>query len=343
MKLRTQDDMKIVEDAARWLVRLEEDPSAECQAEFTAWLKHSPRHLEELMLADAAYAGLEGIDLERRIDVHELLKDGGAEVVPLQSKAPHVPLHSFAFPTYTRWTIAALVCICTAAALLWIRPWSTGPDSYRTAVGEQRSLRLDDGSVIYLNTQSQVELRFSPQGRDAYLLSGEALFSVAKDPARPFRVHSGSAVIQALGTQFNVYKGNSDTTVSVIEGSVRVSAQHGAPATMQPVLTAGEQANVPAGGENVKRSSADIQKAIAWRQRQLVFSANSLEEVVRQVNRYNRTQLAIADPEIAARRLSGVFNVDDLDSLLLFLNGDGDLTFDYEAGGGKITIEHRKR
>lgn len=66
---------------------------------------------------------------------------------------------------------------------------------------------LNDGSIVYLNTRSRVEEQFSRQARNVRLLEGEAMFSVEHDRARPFRMISDDTVIQAIGTQFNVYRG----------------------------------------------------------------------------------------------------------------------------------------
>jgi transmembrane sensor len=225
-----------------------------------------------------------------------------------------------------------------AAAVWFIFLRGINDQTYTTAVGEQRSVRLADGSIVYLNTHSSVEIHFSSVARDIQLLDGEALFVVTHDIIRPFRVHADSALIQALGTEFNVYKHGRATTVSVIEGRVRVTSQEHAPQSVAApiqLLAAGEEAQVSQ-SDVIKRPTRDPAHTIAWRQRQLVFAGDTLAHVFEQVNRYNQTQITIPDPTVAARRLSGVFNVDDLDSLLQFLNGDGDLAF--ERHGNELII-----
>ena len=103
------------------------------------------------------------------------------------------------------------------------------------------------------------------------------------------------------------------------------------------LLAAGEEAKVTS-GHIVKRTSDQRDGTIAWRERLMVFRGDTLADVVEQVNRYNRTQVRIADPSVAARRLSGTFNVDDLQALLAFLSAEGDLVLDYDLAGGWITI-----
>ncbi|MCP6755955.1 FecR domain-containing protein, partial [Klebsiella pneumoniae] len=87
--------------------------------------------------------------------------------------------------------------------------------TYTTARGELRSVELADGSVVHINTQSRIDVNLSPRAREVRLVGGEALFKVQRDTTRPFLVYSGNAVIQAIGTQFNVRLQQTDTTVSV--------------------------------------------------------------------------------------------------------------------------------
>ncbi len=125
-----------------------------------------------------------------------------------------------------------------------------------TSLGEQRFFKLDDGSVLYLNTQSRVEVRYSRAARVVRLIEGEAMFTVEHDAARPFRVMAGPTVIQAVGTRFNVYRTRLSTTVSVVEGVVKIAAD--VPAAAAEVNTssgsaATEQAAHFTGGRSAQR------------------------------------------------------------------------------------------
>ncbi len=345
MKAQRKDQLKVAEQAARWLVRLEEDGGIECRTEFVAWIKHSPRHLEELLLTAATYARLDRLDPQRQVDVARLLADSGAEVVALEGAEDPTVLPSEFTPGRSsrlrvrrwRWiagVAAGVVGMALLTAIGLTRFGDAGGEHYSTAVGEQRSVRLADGSIVYLNTRSSIAVDFSAHSRDVRLRTGEALFVVAQDAARPFRVRTGSAFIQAVGTQFNVYERRNGTTVSVIEGRVRVGPQ-ARPAAANQLLAAGEEAEVSR-QDVVKRAAPDLAHTTAWRQRQFVFSSDTLADVAEQVNRYNSTQIRIADPAVAQRRLSGIFNVDDVDALLAFLNGEGDLEF--ERHGSELIV-----
>src|SRR5262249_20575532 len=119
--------------------------------------------------------------------------------------------------------------LAASVVVLGVLGWFASPlryaagTTYVTQLGEQRTFRLPDGSVLYLNTQSRATVSYSNIARDVQLEQGEALFAVAAESRRPFRVHTGTAVVQAIGTQFNVYRNLDATTVSVIEGRVKVS------------------------------------------------------------------------------------------------------------------------
>ncbi len=340
MKSHLRHELKIGEEAAQWLLRLEQDRTSATRSAFVAWLKHSPQHLQELLATDAALHSLDTVDPQRRLDVSKLLRQGTAEILPLQ-ESPDIESCPVEQTRHTRhrrarWAaaIAAGVMILAGAAY-FLPSLPAGDQEYATTVGEQRSWRLQDGSVVYLNTRSRLQVRYSAQARDLRLLDGEALFVVAADPARPFRVDAGSATIQAVGTQFNIHRDGDSSTVAVIEGRVKVSIDAGSE-TATP-LARGEQARITA-RRIAKQTTSQGDSPVAWRNRQLVFTSQTLEEVVKEVNRYNRVQLRIADTALASRRLSGVFNVDDLPSLLAFLERDGELTSTYEQDGKLITL-----
>jgi len=158
---------------------------------------------------------------------------------------------------------------------------------------------------------------------------------VEHDPKRPFRVITNAAVIQAVGTQFDVYRQDGKTSVSVLQGVVKVST----PMETGATLKAGEEARIDRHGRIVREGSAEVARVLAWRQRKLDFRGATLSEVAEQFNRYNRAQIRIEDPAIAARQLNGVFNADEPQSLLDFLGQGSELRFD--RAGRDILIRAR--
>jgi transmembrane sensor len=241
--------------------------------------------------------------------------------------------------------------------------WGFGASDWRTfttATGEQRAFELEDGSVINLNTHSRVAIRFGHEARDVRLLDGEALFNVHHDSARPFRVHTQDALVQAVGTQFNVYKRAQDTVVSVIAGRVSVAAEPDAhldspvPSGLRPtarpnaatlgresVQSVGpsEEAQISRAGNVSVRSLPNVAEAVAWRDRRLIFRQQTLEHIVEEFNRYSRRQIRLKGADVENRVYTGVFDVDDTESLGQVLAHDEDLIVDQSDAG--IVIRHR--
>jgi transmembrane sensor len=115
---------------------------------------------------------------------------------------------------------------------------------------------------------------------------------VAHDSHRPFRMRTRAGVVQAIGTQFNVYARQSgETRVSVIEGRVQLTAmatgRGSAPQAL--ILEAGEVADIGLDGTIQRNAKVSVGSAVAWRGRRLIFSDVLLEEMVMEFNRYNRS------------------------------------------------------
>jgi transmembrane sensor len=328
----------ISQQAQQWICDLR-DARQDQEAEFTRWLKRSPQHVAEFLLATSRWdemrdiGRLDATDLEA-LAAEALTSENRDNVVRLNPGAPAEIEPPALEPTATvhrrlgraaAWTIAAS-SILAITMIAWAG-WRihTGP-TYATAVGEQRTLQLPDGSLLQLNTHSRVQVRFSSTSRDVRLLEGEAFFSVQHDPTRPFRVESAGTVVQAVGTQFNVYRDGSETKVAVIEGRVRI-VDHTAEREQEPqqLLSAGEQVSIAPDRSVIKDPSDDVASAVAWRQRKLVFNGKRLEEIAAEFNRYNQRRIVVTDDAAGNKLLSGTFNADDPDSLMLFLGRLDDL------------------
>jgi transmembrane sensor len=197
-------------------------------------------------------------------------------------------------------------------------------------VGEQRTCPLEDGSVVYLNTDSRVEIEFTRDKRSVLLVRGEALFSVARNPSRPFIVLSGDVGIRAAGTQFNVRRRDHATDVSVIEGGVQITPTNKPPVvrnadpyartgTAPTKIKAGEEVRV-SGGEITRLPQRDVDISISWRRRQLVFSDTPLSDVAAEFNRYNLHQIRVEDDAVKQIPMTATFYADQPQMLILYLN-----------------------
>lgn len=351
--------MTLREQAAWWLTEMQE-ATPEIEQQFSQWLRESPRHVEEYLFVEALWRELDGVDRQHSVDVQQLIADAGgketiAKVTPFGRvsrllRAPWSPAMSSRVGRSASWAaVVAGVVVSAFASWMW---WPT-QETYATTVGEQRAVKLEDGSFVYLNTQSRVEVDYSEHERRVRLLSGEALFTVHHDASRPFRVYSADTVVQAIGTQFNVYRHDDRTTVSVVEGIVAVTDERPGKTVVAAVgettpdapgagplrITAGEQANVSPAGHIEKRAQGDIEKAVAWRARRLVFRSESLADVAEQFNRYNTIKIRVEGEAVRARKLIGTFNADDPTSLVKFLGGEADLRA--QEIGGELVITPR--
>ena len=191
-----------------------------------------------------------------------------------------------------------------------------GPDrfvqSYRSAIGQRSKIDLPDGSTIELNTDTVVEVAYTPQRREFRLLRGEALFDVERDPSRPFVVNADDDRVIALGTVFSVLKRSGEVVVSLIEGEIQVDRMADADRNAgRPVrsarLEAGQQLVSTNEREGFQVSALDRDRALGWRTGRLVFDGDRLGDVVEDLNRYTVRKLSIGDPALADMRVSGTF------------------------------------
>lgn len=219
-----------------------------------------------------------------------------------------------------RWaaSLSTAAVLVLAIGLGW-RFWDPAqPEQhYVTAVGEQRTLTLDDGSSLKLDTGSAVTVRYSRRYRNVLLEQGRAQFSVAPAPRRPFVVQAGAGKVQAVGTEFQVRKHNATVQVTLLEGVVTVTA----PATGQSAetrtatLSPGEQLNFDS-VDLWARTKANLDVAQGWTRGELVFRQRPLRELLEEANRYSAVKIRIGDPSLNDLRISGVFDSNDQTSLI---------------------------
>lgn len=212
------------------------------------------------------------------------------------------------------WVAVAALVLLVAGGLLW-RDYSTPAVQavrYATTIGEQRTLYLDDGTVMVLDTDSAVTVRFGSARRAVDLDRGRVQFEVARDTGRPFLVHAGAGVIRDIGTRFQVSQRGDDVTVTLLSGVVNVSL----PATQaSSTLAPGQQVSY-AGGRMGAVRGVDLAVARGWTHGEMVFQDRSLADLLAEMNRYSTEQLQLGDPALAKLRISGVFHAGDQASLV---------------------------
>lgn len=181
----------------------------------------------------------------------------------------------------------------------------------RTATGQSKSLLLEDGSRVRLNTATAMNIHYNPSLRELQLLSGELLIETARDAqARPFVVHTGEGSIRALGTRFIVRSEGAQTRVCVLEHAVEVRSAAGATTVR---VEAGQQLSFTqneVGSVQTASPNAD-----AWTRGMLVVNDWRLEDLILELQRYRPGHLG-CQPEVATLRISGAFHLDNIDTIL---------------------------
>jgi transmembrane sensor len=368
---RNMDDIEretLIGQASAWQARhLSAELTPSEKVEFLRWLQESPRnvreYLEHARIMKLLPQAFESLDTRRdggRTDTE--LSDSGADegkVVPFTRA--HRVAASQAVPATSPRRIGARGRVGLAAAIVVAcAGWYAG-SAYLESVqwltvsvpqGGQRTMRLDDGSVVHLNSGSTARVRYSAGERLVELDEGQALFSVAHDKARPFRVRAGSTEIVALGTEFDVYRQDRESVrVTVVEGRVEVldrdaanreSGPNAAASAAHPVqLVVGQQLRAgSAASATPAVTTIDVNAATAWVRREIVFNGQPLGEVADEFNRYLSVPVYIEDAALRNTRVSGIFSAYDEEAFIAFLRefDEVDVTVDSRV----IRVQSRK-
>jgi transmembrane sensor len=231
---------QILEEASAWFIEFRAgSQSAMSHTEFVHWLTRSPEHIRAYLEISCTYTQLPKPGAIPQGAVSALLNRARARVqdavTPLSeltstmlpadaARASEQPPRAVEMrrPTLWRvWTLAATILVAIGAGAVWFHAQR---GLYTTDTAEQRTVTLEDGSRIELNARSRLRVTYSKTVRTVELYDGQALFQVAKDASRSFLVKSGEATVRAVGTQFDVYRKDDHTTVTVLEGRVAVYA-----------------------------------------------------------------------------------------------------------------------
>jgi transmembrane sensor len=306
---------ELAEEAAQWLIRLDADapPSQDELRALGEWLHRSPAHREELE-SMAALWGRMNILTELAVPL----------VQPAWRRAGVL--------------LAALATLVILIGVVIVQSRTPNPlhetnGLYATAVGQQSVKDLADGSQVMLNTNTQIKVEYGETYRNIYLLQGEALFTVAKNPQRPFRVYAGSGLIEAVGTAFSVYLKGAQIDVAVTEGRVALASIDAPRASTQSlgVVSAGEVATIrspttdpAADGVAVLQELEPIPpqalaQRLAWQNGVVMFSGETLENVVKELGRYTTMSIEIPDETIRSMRVGGRFPVGETEAMLAAL------------------------
>jgi transmembrane sensor len=348
---RPSDDEAIEATAAAWLAQRDDGLTPGDAAEFARWRGSDVRHEHAVLRLEAAWAALQPLrDFRPEARAHP-----DADLLAGRAPARVLP-----------WRTVATTLAAAAALVLAFVGWrmkSRGPEEpahvYATTVDGYERVTLPDGSLLELNASSEARVHFTPGARRVELRRGEAHFTVAKNPERPFWVEAGGVAVRAVGTAFNVRLGSSDVEVLVTEGKVQVGAVHAEPsgrddaAAANPNAPAGRcdlvanqratvsLAAVDAAAPHVESVDAHaLREALAWQGPRLTFLDTPLSVVVSQFNRRNQVQLVLGDPELEALPIGGSFRAENLEAFVRLLERSSDIRV--EHADNRIVLRKKK-
>lgn len=291
--------------AAYWMMRRQSGAmSAVEEREFLEWRTASEDNRRALLELESVLAAADAEGDALLAEEFERQMNDAAEAGARSKGAPFARIAA---------SVAA-IAVMSAAAFIAVRSWPPPADpadvAYETGIGEQELVTLADGSQAQLNTASRISVRFSKDERRIELAAGEAFFDVEKDQARPFVVHTPNAAITVTGTSFDIHSEADRSSVHVVTGAVDVAPRFGPAST----LLAGDAIEIGADGKASAVSRFDPSLILAWRGGKARFRDEPLGEVVKSLNRYFTTPIAIEDDALARLPVTGEFDIRDRDT-----------------------------
>lgn len=286
--------------AQQWFARLlAHDCSESERAAFARWRAADPAHA-------AAYRQVEDVwARSARMREDPAIASALAEALrPAKAAAPH-----FGRKWLTMATAATVILLVVVASWrFW--PREAPAVRYATALGQQRTVTLKDSSQVVLDTNTELLVRFDSRERDLTLQHGRADFTVRHDVRWPFVVRTAEGSVTATGTRFQVQVRDGKSTVTLLQGQVKVATKD---AAQSAVLTPDESITVDAGRLGAPRtvSSAELSSLRGWTQGNLVVKGWPLSVVLAEMNRYSSTKLRLGDPSLGSTLISGVFKAGD--------------------------------
>ncbi|MEN3748016.1 FecR domain-containing protein [Sphingomonas sp. HF-S3] len=267
--------------AADWLARLHADDRAPGdEAAFRAWLK-----------ADASHADA----FDRASGIWDAV--GGLRGQPVAS-APPAP------ERLSRRAVLAGGGALVVASGLTLGWQDAHAGTYRTGIGEQRRLVLDDGTRVMLDTDTSIRFRARDDVRTLSLTAGRIDIDIAADP-RPFVIEAGERRATAQAARLDLRREGDRIAFTAIQGSARILS-----AGTEMSLTSGNRIAMAAGRAD-RLDRPEIEDLVAWQSGRLAFRDETVARAAAEMNRYSRRALVVSDARVAAMRLSGVYRVGD--------------------------------
>jgi len=338
-------DEERMEAANRWVLQIDEGLTEPKQTALQEWLAADTRNVADFLVAAEVW-------------------DETASLSRLAALFPQPGKRTILQPRFAL-AIAATAILVLIASFFLLPSFSfngagsseapiiaNAAQRFETAVGEQSTAVLVDGTVVVLNTNSEIEVLYTNDARVLRLMRGEILVEVFNDPSRPLSVIAGDRIVQALGTTFSV-EITEDRRIELVvtEGAVVVSVH--APANRDitaplPILTQLASNTVVAGEELlmgsedeivVPVSDEEIEVKLSWRHGSLIFISEPLDKALAEMERYTTVKFVFVDEDLKTRAVSGRFRAGDVESLLVALRMNFNITHEV-ANDGRVLLSH---
>lgn len=286
----------VAEAAAEWFVQLSAENATTAQLEaWLQWREADPEHERAWQRTQALMQKFGGLEADSSMAVLDRPRS------PARRKAiKHLVLML---------TVGGAAVVATRQQV-----WETATADYRTAVGEQRSLTLDDGTALVLDTATALDVRFDAEQRLLVLHAGTVMIETGhrpQDAARPFRVRTAQGMMTALGTRFSVRSDDGKSQLNVFDGAVEIRINNSRVRSV--TLRAGEGAHF--GAEHIELPYRTEAAAEAWANGVLFADAMRLEDFAAELSRYRHGRLA-CDAAVADLRITGSFPLRDTEAVL---------------------------
>ncbi len=343
--------------AQMWLNRLQNgDCSAETYEEFEQWMAEDEAHksaFEKVKRLEIRIDAIADNDAILRLQ-REVLERTAPKPVDTKASGDPVGSTSQAAGLWRRLRAILLpprasspaawgaltCCVVLGFALAWWLPQVR--NTHSTAVGEQRTMTLAEGSVMTLDTDSKVRVDYGDTERRVLLLRGRAYFDVVSSPESPFVVQTHAGEVKAIGTAFSVQRRPGGLQVILREGVVEVAAGENAAARAVETLSPGEQLTYDSQSGLTRQISENLEQQMSWVSGQLEFRGTRFADVVAEVNRYSESSIRLVSPELHSLEVNAVFKVGEMDTFVLALQSGFDLTATRRLNGDIDLIAKNK-
>lgn len=326
----TKNNDATYSSAFKWLALLQSPLLTSSQEEdFFTWLDESQLNQAAYLKAESLWERGEALEKVEYASTHKKSK-------------PTISWPSFEFPVMPAIAASIFVLFCGLGIFQYYQP-TLDAGHYRTALGQQQEVTLSDGSVLLLNTDSDITVKYQKTHRIVQLNKGEVFFDIQKGEDRPFDVITNSGTIRVLGTQFSVFNTQDGTFVTVIEGRVGLSSENTPSASFEAdiTLTKNQQLSIEDGAKGVQPKRVNASNKTAWRNNKLIYHGDRLGDVINDVNRYYDSQIVLGNPELAEKEVVAVLQLGNFSTTLTSLKVSLNLSSSIDDNFEFITLNSK--